>query len=74
MSVSRSEELDSIFEIEDTPEEFDLEKELAKLEIDKITVQEGDVYDLDGSRLMCGNSTDKNDMFTLFGDERADMS
>ncbi len=54
-----SEEIDSIFEIEDTPEEFDLEKELAKLKIDKITVQEGDVYDLDGSRLMCGNSTDQ---------------
>jgi DNA modification methylase len=68
-----SEEIDTIFEIEDTPEEFDLQKELAKLKIDKITVQEGDVYDLDGSRLMCGNSTDTNNMLTLFGNERADM-
>lgn len=68
-----SEELDTIFSIEDTPEEFDLQKELAKLKIDKITVKEGDVYDLDGSRLMCGNSTITDDMFKLFGDERADM-
>jgi len=52
-----SEELDDIFAIEDTPEQFDLEKELAKLNIKEIKVQKGDVYDLNGSKLMCGDST-----------------
>ena len=34
-----SEELDEIFNIEDTPEEFDLQKELAKLDIKQIEIQ-----------------------------------
>ena len=57
-----SEERDEIFAIEETPEQFDLEKELNKLKIDKITIQKGDVYDLDGSKLMCGDSTIAEDM------------
>jgi len=68
-----SEELDEIFEIEDTPEQFDLEKELKKLQIDKISIKKGDVYDLDGSRLMCGDSTIPSDVEKLMGGERADM-
>ena len=36
-----SEELDDIFQIEDTPEQFDLEKELKKLNIDKIEIKKG---------------------------------
>ncbi len=68
-----SEEIDNIFAIEDTPEEFDLERELKKLKIDKIAVQKGDVYDLDGSRLMCGDSTVVDDMQKLMGGEKADM-
>jgi len=68
-----SEEIDNIFEIEDTPEQFDLEKELKKLKIDQIKVQKGDIYDLNGSRLMCGDSTIEADMLLLMGDEKADM-
>lgn len=68
-----SEDLDDIFAIEDTPEEFDLEKELKKLKIDRITVKKGDVYDLNGSRLACGDSTIPEEMARLMGDEKADM-
>lgn len=68
-----SEELDSIFEVEDTPEKFDLEKELKKLNIEKIEIQKGDIYDLDGSRLMCGDSTIEADVLKLMSGEKADM-
>ena len=68
-----SEDLDDIFAIEETPEQFDLEKELAKLNIEKITVQKGDVYDLDGSKLMCGDSTVPEDFAKLMDGVKADM-
>lgn len=60
-----SEELDNIFEIEDTPEEFDLKKELEKLNITKINFQKGDVYKLGDNRLMCGDSTLEKDILKL---------
>jgi DNA modification methylase len=69
-----SEELDSIFDIDvDEPDSFDLEKELKKLDITKITVQKGDVYQLGGSRLMCGDSTVEADFDKLMNSEQADM-
>ncbi|MBI2669527.1 MAG: DNA modification methylase [Candidatus Yanofskybacteria bacterium] len=69
-----SQELDSIFDIEETPEQFDLNKELSKLKIDKIKVQKGDIYDFaDGSRLMCGDSTIEADILKLMGKEKSDM-
>jgi len=68
-----SEEIDDIFAVEDTPEEFDLKKELEKLNIKDIKVKEGDVYDLNGSRLMCGNSMTEADVIKLMGGEKADM-
>ena len=68
-----SEDLDGIFAIEDTPEEFDLTKELQKLNINEITIQKGDMYDLNGSRMMCGDSCIESDMLKLMGNERADM-
>ena len=68
-----SEELDEVFEDEKTEELFDLEAELEKLEIKEITVQKGDIYDLDGSRLMCGDSTVEIDMLALVGSEKIDM-
>jgi DNA modification methylase len=68
-----SEDLDEIFEVEDTPEEFDLEKELRKLEIYGIKIQKGDVYRLGPHRLMCGDSTKEEDLQKLMGEERADM-
>ena len=67
-----SEDLDTVFEV-DSPEEFDLEKELAKLKIDKILFQKGDVYQLGSHRLMCGDSTLEKDVTKLMNGEKADM-
>jgi DNA modification methylase len=66
-------ELDDIFEEEETPEQFDLAKELKKLDIKKVEVEKGDVYDLDGSRLMCGDSTIESEVLKLMGEAKADM-
>lgn len=41
-----SEDLDDIFEVEDDPEIFDLQKELKKLNIKNISVKKGDIYEL----------------------------
>lgn len=69
-----SEELDAIFDIDvDEPDSFDLEKELKKLDITKITVQKGDVYQLGESRLMCGDSTIAENFNKLMNGEQADM-
>lgn len=68
-----SEELDQIFEIEDTPEQFDLQKELLKMDITNINIQKGDIYDLNGSRLMCGDSTNEDEWLKLMDGEKADM-
>ena len=69
-----STEIDEIFDlVVDEPETFDLEKELKKLNIDKITVQKGDVYQLGDSRLMCGDSTIEADFDKLMNGEQADM-
>src|SRR3989344_4491037 len=68
-----SEELDDIFKTEEIPEMFDLKKELAKLDITNISIKKGEVYDFDGSRMMCGDSTIETDMLKLMGDEKADM-
>ncbi len=69
-----SEELDSIFDWDDeTPEIFDLEKELEKLNIKNIEIQKGDVWQLGESRLMCGDSTVNEDMHKLLNNEKADM-
>jgi DNA modification methylase len=70
-----SEELDSIFNIElDEPEEFDLQKELKKLNIDNIEAKKGDVYLLGDSRLMVGDSTIPEDFDKLMNGELADMA
>jgi DNA modification methylase len=69
-----SEEMDDIFNLdEDEPEQFDLKKELEKLDIKDITVQKGDVYRLGDSRLMCGDSTVEADILKLMNGEQADM-
>jgi len=68
-----SEDLDDIFPIEDNSEQFDLEKELEKLNIQNINVQKGDIYELNGSRLLCGDSTIEADILKLMGNEKADM-
>lgn len=68
-----SEEMDDIFRVEPTPELFDMNKELSKLKIDEVRVQKGDVYEIDGSRLMCGDSTIEADMLRLMDGAEADM-
>lgn len=68
-----SEDLDEIFGHEDTPEEFDLAKELKKLQIDKIEIQKGDIWQLGDSKLMCGDSTVEADILKLMSDEKAVM-
>lgn len=69
-----SEEIDQIFDLDDViPEQFDLNKELEKLDIKQITVQKGDVYQLGDSRLMCGDSTVEADVLKLMDGELADL-
>lgn len=66
-----SEELDTIFDIDPTPEIFDLEKELKKLNITNIQTQKGDVYQIGDSRLMCGDSAVEADMLKLMNGRKA---
>lgn len=68
-----SEELDKVFKIDEIPTEFNLEKELKKLEIDKVSTKKGQVYQLGDHRLMCGDSTVEGDMLKLMDGEKADM-
>lgn len=68
-----SEELDAIFDEDTNTEMFDLKKELEKLNIENITVMKGQVYDLDGSRIMIGDSTIESNVLTLMGGEKVDM-
>ncbi|MBI3633851.1 MAG: DNA modification methylase [Candidatus Vogelbacteria bacterium] len=68
-----SEELDNIFAMDDMPEEFDLEKELAKLDITKISIKPGDMYQLGDHRLMCGDSMNEVDVLKLMDGEKANM-
>lgn len=69
-----SEALDEIFnEITEEPDDFNLQKELEKLNIKKITVKEGDLYQLGNSRLMCGDSTNSEHFNKLMDGEKADM-
>jgi DNA modification methylase len=69
-----TEELDDIFALEETPEQFDLEKELRKLQIEKIEIQTGDLWQLGDHRLLVGDSTIEADVLKLMGDELADMA
>jgi DNA modification methylase len=68
-----SEELDEIFNIDENPEIFDLAKELKKLNIEKIEIKKGDVWQLGNNKLMCGDSTVEADVLKLMGNEKADM-
>jgi len=68
-----SEELDEIFDLDDNPEMFDLEKELKKLDIKNIEIQKGDIWQLGNHKLMCGDSTIKSNVLKLMGKEKADF-
>ena len=68
-----SEELDDVFGIDETPEVFDLNKELAKLNINQIEIKKGDVWQLGNHRLMCGDSTVEADILKLMNGEKANF-
>lgn len=68
-----SEELDDVFEEDTTPEIFDLEKELEKAGVSEVLAKPGDIYELDGSRLMVGDSTVEADMLKLMEGVKADF-
>ncbi len=68
-----SEELDEIFDIEATPENFDIDKELKKVGIDNVSTKTGDIWLLGESKLMVGDSTKEEDILKLMGNEKADM-
>jgi DNA modification methylase len=68
-----SEEIDEVFGMDENPELFDLEKELAKLDIKKVEVKKGDIYRLGEHRVMCGDSTVEKDILKLMGKEKADL-
>jgi DNA modification methylase len=68
-----SEELDDIFNIETIPEEFDLKKELEKLNIQNIEMKTGDIWLLGESKLMVGDSTIEADILKLMDGQKADM-
>ncbi|MFA5840671.1 MAG: DNA methyltransferase [Candidatus Paceibacterota bacterium] len=67
-----SEEIDEIFPIEKNEEQFDLAKELNKLDID-VQAKKGDIYELGNSRLMIGDSTIEEDILKLMDGHKADM-
>lgn len=67
-----SEQLDEIFPMEERPEVFDLELELAKLDINQVTIQKGDIFSLGDSRAMCGDSMSEQDILRLMNGEKAD--
>lgn len=69
-----SEDLDNIFGIDENPEIFDLQKELKKLDINKILVKKGDIWQLGEHRLMCGDSTIESDLLKLMGGEKASLA
>lgn len=68
-----TEELDEVFSIDPTPEEFNLTKELEKLDIKEVGIQKGDVFEHDGCRLMCGDSTIEEDVLKLMNGQKANM-
>lgn len=68
-----SEEMDQAFGVDETPESFDLNKELKKLNIDTIEMQKGQVWQLGDHRMMIGDSTIEADMLKLMDGEKADL-
>jgi DNA modification methylase len=69
-----SEEIDDIFPAEENPEIFDLQKELAKLDIKNIDIKKGDRFQFgDHGIVMCGSSLEEADMLKLMDGEKADL-
>lgn len=69
-----SEEIDNIFDVDlEEIDTFDLEKELKKLDIKKVTAKKGDVFKLGDNRLMVGDSTIEADVLKLMNGEQASL-
>lgn len=68
-----SQELDNIFDFEENPEEFDLAKELKKLDIETIEMEKGSLWELGDHRLLVGDSTIETDMLKLMGGDKATL-
>ncbi len=68
-----SEEIDNVFPVEIATDQFDLKKELERLQITEVKAKTGDIYDLDGSRLLVGDSMIEENMMTLMDGNKADM-
>lgn len=68
-----SEELDEVFGVDENPEIFDLQKELKKLNITKILIKKGDVWQLGQHKLMCGDSTVASEFAKLMGNDKASL-
>jgi len=66
-----SEELDKIFNLEATEDDFDAEAEYKKIAEPKVKL--GDLYQLGEHRLLCGDSTLKEDVEKLMGGEKAKL-
>lgn len=66
-----SEELDKIFQLDSGEDDFDAEAEAEKI-IDP-SVKTGDLYQLGEHKLLCGDSTKREDVEKLMGGEKADM-
>jgi DNA modification methylase len=66
-----SEELDKIFYVESDEDNFDAEAEYQKIEEPK--AKYGDIYQLGNHRLMCGDTTKREDVEKLMNGEKADM-
>jgi len=66
------EELDEIFGLE-IDDSFDVEKELEKVIQGERRVQEGDIWQLGGHKLIIGDCTDRRNWERLLGDERFDF-
>lgn len=68
-----SEEIDEIFPADENPEVFDLQKELRKLHIEKVTMKKGQVFELGKHRMMVGDSTIEADVLRLMDGEKAHL-
>lgn len=64
-----SEELDEIFHLNVDEDEFDIDEEYGKIEEPKTKL--GDIYQLGNHRLMCGDSTKREDMESLMDGDYA---
>lgn len=65
--------MDDIFGIDENPEVFDLQKELAKLNITDVNIRRGDRFRVGDAVVMNGDSTVGADVCALMGTEKADM-